>query len=77
MKLDPLVAPLPLSNSTNFAWPIDEGAMVVVCVTMRGFALRAQTALPSTTRECPAFSQIVRATTLAPPAPGRASTCGD
>jgi hypothetical protein len=51
--------------------------MVVVCVTMRGFALRAQTALPSTTRKCPAFSQIVRATTLAPPATGRASTCGD
>jgi hypothetical protein len=28
------------------AWPVDEGATVVVCVTVRGFALRAQTVLP-------------------------------
>ena len=25
------------------AWPFDEGATVVVCITVRGFALRAQT----------------------------------
>ena len=43
--------------------PVDEGATVVVSVTVRGFAFRAHTFLPWTTRQCPGFSQIVRATT--------------